>query len=235
MYRFVSSTLALALLAGCSKPAPLPDPAPDAARGAPFAVASEFPVMGREHRILAVGDSLFAGYGLANQAESYPARLEAALRSRGINARIANAGVSGDTSGAGAERFAFVLNNQPAKPDLVIIEFGGNDILRGLPPEQTRANLTRMLDAAKGAGIPVLLMGMLAPPNLGADYKAQFEPIYPSLAKQYGAKLVPFFLAPVIGKPDLIQPDHIHPNARGVDEIIAATSGAVAAALPPDK
>jgi acyl-CoA thioesterase-1 len=89
-----------------------------------------------------------------------------------------------------------------------------------------------MLEAAKGEGVPVLLMGMLAPPNLGPDFKTRFEPIYPALAKQYGAKLVPFLLAPVIGKPDLIQADHIHPNPRGVDEMVAATAADVATALP---
>lgn len=235
MYRFVSAALTLALLAGCSKPAPLlPEPGETTA-ASPATAADTLPVMGPERHILAVGDSLFAGYGLASAADSYPSRLEAALRARGVNARIANAGVSGDTSAAGAERFGFVLKNQPQKPDLVIIEFGGNDVLRGLPPEQTRANLARMLAAAKAADVPVLLMGMLAPPNLGDGFKQQFEPIYPELARQYGAKLVPFFLAPVIGKPDLVQPDHIHPNAGGVDEIVAATADTVAGALPPLK
>lgn len=236
MYRLVSAMAALALLGACSAGAPpIPEPSAsgDPAGGAGAALADPLPVVGPERQILAVGDSLFAGYGLGSAAESYPARLEAALRGRGINARIANAGVSGDTSGAGAERFAFVLRNQPRKPDLVLIEFGGNDLLRGLPPEQTRANLARMLAEAQAQGVPVLLMGMLAPPNLGPDFKARFEPIYPALAKQYGARLVPFFLAPVIGKPDLIQADHVHPNARGVDEIVKATAGAVAGALPP--
>lgn len=225
----ITGALALALGA-CSGAAPIPEPSQSAAAAVDEAA---LPVMGPERRILAVGDSLFAGYGLESTAQSYPARLEGALRARGINARIANAGVSGDTSAAGAQRFDFVLKSQPQKPDLVIVEFGGNDVLRGLPPEQTRANLARMLDAAKAAGVPVLLMGMLAPPNLGPDFKDRFEPIYPALAKQYGARLVPFFLAPVIGKPDLIQPDHIHPNALGVDEIVAATADQVAAALPP--
>ena len=233
MVRFLSIVAATALLAACSKPAPpLPQPT-DAPTDAPAALENApLPVMGPERRILAIGDSLFAGYGLSTPADSYPARLEVALRARGINARIANAGVSGDTSAAGAQRFTFVLNSQAAKPDLVIVEFGGNDVLRGLPPQQTRANLAAMLAAAKGQGVPVLLMGMLAPPNLGGDYKTQFEPIYPALARQYGAALVPFFLAPVIGKPDLIQPDHLHPTARGVDEIVAATADAVAKALP---
>ena len=228
MYRVVTAGLLAISLAACSGTAPIPEPSESAAA---VSSAEAMPVMGPERRILAVGDSLFAGYGLSSPAEAYPARLEAALRARGINARIANAGVSGDTSAAGAQRFAFVLKSQPARPDLVVIEFGGNDILRGLPPAQTRANLESMLREAKAAGVPVLLMGMLAPPNLGAGFKAGFEPIYPELARKYGAKLVPFFLAPVIGKPDLIQADHIHPNARGVDEIVAATADSVAGAL----
>ncbi len=230
MYRVVSLGIAVLMLAGCSGGSvPVPETSATSAAAAP----DSLPVMGAERRILAVGDSLFAGYGLASQAESYPARLEGALRARGINARITNAGVSGDTSGAGAQRFGFVLKSQPVKPDLVIIEFGGNDVLRGLPPEQTRANMGKMLGEAKAAGVPVLMMGMLAPPNLGPEFRAGFEPIYPELAKQYGAKLVPFFLAAVLGKADLIQPDHIHPTAGGVDEIVAATADSVAAALPP--
>ena len=231
MVRYLPAFAALVLLAACSQPAPPPAQPSDAASAA---VTAPLPVMGPERHILAVGDSLFAGYGLSSPADAYPARLEAALRGRGINARIVNAGVSGDTSAAGAERFAFVLKSQPQKPDLVILEFGGNDILRGLPPEQTRANLAAMLAGAKGAGVPVLLMGMLAPPNLGADFKAKFEPIYPGLAKQYGAALVPFVLAAVQGKPDLVQADHLHPTASGVDEIVAATAGQVAKALPPE-
>ena len=229
MVRFLSAFALLALLAACSQPAPPPVQPSEAASAA---ITAPLPMMGPERHILAVGDSLFAGYGLSSPADAYPARLEAALRARGVNARIVNAGVSGDTSAAGAERFAFVLKSQPQKPDLVIVEFGGNDILRGLPPEQTRANLAAMLAAAKGAGVPVLLMGMLAPPNLGVEFKAKFEQIYPELAKQYGASLVPFFLAPVQGKPDLVQPDHIHPTAGGVDEIVAATADQVVAALP---
>ena len=230
MVRYLSASAALVLLAACSQPAP-PPAQPSGAASA--AVDASLPVMGPERHILAIGDSLFAGYGLSTPADAYPARLETALRARGINARIVNAGVSGDTSAAGAERFAFVLKSQAQLPDLVIVEFGGNDILRGLPPEQTRANLSAMLGAAKRAGVPVLLMGMLAPPNLGADFKATIEPIYPELAKQYGASLVPFFLAAVQGKPDLVQADHIHPTAGGVDEIIAATADQVAKALPP--
>jgi len=231
MYRVVSVLAMTIGLAACSRSPAIPEGG-EASAAATAPAEDARPVMGPERRILAVGDSLLAGYGLASAGESYPARLETALRARGINARVTNAGVSGDTSSAGVERFGFVLKNQPARPDLVIVEFGGNDLLRAVPPEETRANLERMLGEARAAGLPVLLMGMLAPPNLGPAYKAKFEPIYPELAKKYGARLVPFFLAPVIGKPDLVQADHIHPTARGVEEIVAATVGDVAKALP---
>ncbi len=211
--------LSALLLAGCGQsgePAAPPSEAPSAA------AAPEVPVMGREMRILALGDSLFAGYGV-KPGESYPARLEAALRSRGINARIANAGVSGDTTADGLERLTFTLNSQTQPPDLVIISLGGNDMLRGLPPEQTRANLDAILTELGRRKVKVLLMGMLAPPNLGTDYRGKFDAIYPALAEKHGASLVPFFLKALIDKPDLVQQDHIHPTARGIEEIVAAT------------
>ncbi|MFM5929366.1 MAG: arylesterase [Novosphingobium sp.] len=225
MYRIVTGLAALALITGCKGEAPVPQ-----ASIAPAAAADLPPVMGPERRVLAVGDSLFAGYGLS-AGEAYPTRLEAALRAGGVNARVTNAGVSGDTSAAGLQRFAFVLDAQNPKPDLVIIEFGGNDILRGLPPAETRKNIEAMVMEAKKRGIPVLMMGMLAPPNYGADYRRDFEAIYPDLAKKHGAALVPFFLDGLIGRADLIQADHVHPNAKGVEEVVKRTSGAVAAAL----
>jgi acyl-CoA thioesterase-1 len=226
MSRFVTVIAAALLLAGCKGDAPAP------AATESVAATDEMPVMGPERRILAVGDSLFAGYGLA-PGESYPDRLEVALRAQGINAQVTNAGVSGDTSAAGAQRFAFVLDAQPAKPDLVLVEFGGNDVLRGLPPAETRKNIEAMLAETQKRGLKVVLVGMLAPPNLGADYKAQFEPIYPALAKKYGAQLVPFFLDGVIDKPEWMQADHLHPTAQGVEQIVKRTSATVAGALPP--
>lgn len=220
----------IALLAACGGSAPdATQPTPSAIEGPP-----QVPVMGREVRILAFGDSLLAGYGL-EQGQSYPAQLEAALRARGINARIVNAGVSGDTSGDGLQRLEFTLKSQPAPPELVIISLGGNDMLRALPPEQTLANLDAMLKALKAKGIPVLLMGMLAPPNLGKDYAARFDPIYPTLAKKYGARLVPFFLQALMDRPDLVQADKMHPTDAGVEAIVAATIGTVTAALPKDR
>ncbi len=187
--------------------------------------------MGPERSILAFGDSLLAGYGLKD-GESYPARLEQALRVRGVNARIANAGVSGDTTAAALERLDFTLKSQAEKPELAIISLGGNDMLRGLPPEQTRENLDAILKRLAGEHIRVVLLGMMAAPNLGKDFAAKFNPIYPGLAQKYHAVLVPFFLQPVIDKPDLMQDDHVHPTAIGIDAIVSATVDDVAEALP---
>jgi acyl-CoA thioesterase I len=223
--------MALALSACGSSDAPKPAPRDKQSHHASADAPPEVPVMGEEQRIFALGDSLFAGYGLRPE-ESYPMRLEAALRARGINARMTNAGVSGDTSADGAGRLAFALDAQDKPPALAIVCLGGNDMLRGLPPEQTRANLEKILAELQKRKIPVVLMGMLAPPNMGADYRAKFDPVYPALAKKYGARLVPFFLQPVLGKASLIQQDHLHPNETGVEEIVAATVGEVAKALP---
>ena len=173
----------LALLAGCDESPPAP--APKAGDQSAMAEAADtLPVMGPERRILALGDSLFAGYGLG-EGEGYPAQLERALRARGINARIADAGVSGDTSAGGLQRLAFTLDSQPQPPEVVLISLGGNDMLRGLPPEQTRANLDAILTELDKRGIRAVVMGMLAPPNLGADYRGQFDPIFPALASKH--------------------------------------------------
>ncbi|BBC74082.1 arylesterase [Altererythrobacter sp. B11] len=223
----VAVLLALSACGSGGEDAPLPEP-----RAMQEAAANPLPVMGPERRILAFGDSLFAGYGLQD-GESYPARLEAALRARGINARVTNAGVSGDTTQAGRQRLSFVLENDAAAPDLAIVELGGNDLLRGLPPEQTRENLAAILAELQRRKIPVLLMGMRAPPNLGADYQRDFDALYPALAKQYGADLVPFFLAAIYDQPRLIQQDHVHPTAEGVSTLVGATVDQVAAAIPP--
>lgn len=190
----------------------------------------EIPVMGPERQILAFGDSLLTGYGLKD-GESYPDRLETALRANGINARITNAGVSGDTSQAGLQRLAFTLDSLKTKPDLVIISLGGNDMLRGLPPEQTRANLAAIIKELKQREIRVLLLGMLAAPNLGRDYERAFNRIYPELARRYDVALVPFFLQPVIGQADLMQADRIHPTALGIEEMVAATLDDIKKAL----
>jgi acyl-CoA thioesterase-1 len=187
--------------------------------------------MGPERSVLAFGDSLLAGYGL-HDGESYPAKLEAALRARGINARIVNAGVSGETTAQGLARLRGVLDGQSVTPELVVISLGANDMLQGRPPDETRADLAAILQLLKGRGTRVVLLGMMAAPDLNAGYARDFNPIYPSLAHQFGAVLVPFFLQPLQGKPDLVQPDRIHPTALGIEEMVAATVDDVAGALP---
>lgn len=224
--RMWSCALIAALLAGCSDAVPAPGPT-----GAPASTSAAVPIEGPERRILAFGDSLFAGYRL-NDDEGYPERLQVALRARGIDASVIDAGVSGDTSAAALQRIAFVLDGLEAKPDLALVELGGNDLLRGISPDETRENLAQILAALRERDIPVVLMGMRAPPNLGTSYIAQFDGLYRELAARTGARLVPFFLEPVYDKPALLQPDHIHPTAEGVDALVKATVDEVAEALP---
>ncbi|MEP3051056.1 MAG: arylesterase [Erythrobacter sp.] len=192
------------------------------------------PVMGPERTIIAFGDSLFAGYGLAD-GESYPDKLQSALRTRGINAMIANAGISGDTSAAGLQRLAFTLDAQESAPDLFILELGGNDLLRSISPEQTRANLSAMLGELKARNVPVLIMGMRAPPNLGPEYQQEFDGLYGDLAAEFETALIPFWLEDIFQEPDLFQADRIHPTAEGIERLVTATIDDVAAALPEDE
>lgn len=213
-----------ALLTACSPEKP-PEPKKDAT-----AQASTAPIPADAPVILAFGDSLYAGYNL-KPGEGYPPRLEAALNASGTPARLVNAGVSGDTTAAALQRLAFTLDNQPVKPALALVGLGGNDMLRGLPPEETRANLDAILTEFDNRGIPVVLTGMVAAPNLGADYAGRFNPIWPEMAKKHKAGLVPFFLEPVIGNRALMLGDNIHPNADGVERIVAATQGQVTEAL----
>ncbi|MEK9755199.1 MAG: arylesterase [Rhodospirillaceae bacterium] len=167
-------------------------------------------------RILVLGDSLTAGYGLA-AADAFPAQLQAALKADGVDVQIINAGVSGDTSAGGRARLGWALGD---KPQAMIVELGANDGLRGLDPAQTEANLDAIITAAKQAGVAVLLTGMKAPPNLGAEYGSEFDALYPRLAKKHGVLFDPFFLAGVAARPELNQDDGIHPNAKGVTVIV---------------
>lgn len=185
---------------------------------------------GDEKLVVALGDSLYAGYQLG-AAQGFAPVLEKALAAQGIKARVVNAGVSGDTSAAGLARFDFTMEGLPRTPDLVIVGFGGNDMLRGLDPRETRANLNAMLLRLKGRAVPAMLTGMLASPNMGADYAAKFNAIYPDLSKLYGAPLYPFFLDGVLGEKALLLPDGIHPNAKGVERITAKVAPIVAARL----
>ena len=228
MKMYVAPIAMAMLLAGCGE-AKTPAPAPTGIAAEPD--EADLPVMGREVRVLAFGDSLLAGYGL-KPGEGYPAKLEAALRARGINARMIDAAVSGDTSQAGAQRLAFALDAQKQVPDLAVVSLGGNDMLRGLPPEETRKSLDAILSEFDKRGIRVVLLGMLAAPNLGKDYADRFNPIYPALARAHGDTLVPFFLQPLLDNPALVQADKVHPTAEGVEAMVAATVDRVAAALP---
>jgi acyl-CoA thioesterase-1 len=187
-------------------------------------------VKGPERLILAFGDSLYAGYGL-KAGESMPAQVEKLLRRRGINAKVVNAGVSGDTTAAGRKRLAFAIDNLSRKPDLVLLGLGGNDVLRQISVAETRTNLVAMLEELKRRGISVVLTGMRAPPNLGPDFARPFDALYPELARTYGAKLDPFILDGVLGNRRLMLPDGIHPNAKGVDVIAARVAPIVATKL----
>lgn len=228
MQRKVWSIVVVCALSACGSATPAPAPsAASSASGSPAPTALAGPV----RHILAFGDSLFAGYRLA-PSDGYPERLEVALRARGINAEVADAGVSGDTTAAGALRLEFVLNSLEAKPDLALVELGGNDLLRGLSPQDAKANLAKILDQLNARHIPVLLMGMKAPPNAGPEFQVKFDAIYPALARHYRTGLVPFFLQPIYDKPAFLQADHIHPTSAGVDVLVAATVDDVARALP---
>jgi acyl-CoA thioesterase-1 len=188
-------------------------------RGAPGQPAAQVPrPAGAERLILAFGDSLYAGYGVG-RGDALPAQLQNRLRVAGINASVVNAGVSGDTSAAGLQRLAYTLDHMARAPDLVILGLGGNDALRQIPPAQTRANMTAMMDELKRRRIPVLLTGMRAPPNLGPNYASEFEPIWPDLAKRDGAALYPFILEGVVTDRSLMQRDGVHPTAPGIARI----------------
>ncbi len=176
--------------------------------GGPAAAAAPF--------ILAFGDSLTAGYGLPRK-DAFPAQLEARLRQEGIKAQVMNAGVSGDTTASGLWRLRVALAE---KPQLVILEEGANDALRGIPPPVVRANLEKMIRRIKASGSKLLLAGMLAPSNWGARYAERFDRIYPALARAFHVPLYPFFLDGVALKPALNQPDGIHPNKKGVATIV---------------
>jgi acyl-CoA thioesterase-1 len=180
--------------------------------------------------IWALGDSLTAGYGLP-PADGFTHQLELALHQAGVPAIVRNGGISGDTAAQGRARLLWGLRGLGAKPDLVIVELGANDMLRGLPPAQAKANLDLILAELDRRHIHVLIAGMKASPNLGPDYVREFDAIYPALARKYGARLYPFYLEGVAGKPALIQGDGLHPNARGVRIIVGRIFPSVREAL----
>jgi acyl-CoA thioesterase-1 len=191
---------------------------------APLAAA---PAKARTLHIVALGDSLTAGYGLG-PGQGFPEVLERALRAKGYDVAIGNAGVSGDTTADGLARYDWGV---PEGTDALIVELGANDMLRGLDPAAAKASLATILTRAKEAHIAILLTGMRAAPNMGADYQARFDVIYPDLARQFGVALYPFFLDGVAGDPKLNQRDGLHPTREGVERIVANILPAVEALL----
>ncbi|WP_312420054.1 arylesterase [Shinella sp.] len=174
-------------------------------------------------KLVGFGDSLMAGYQLP-AGDAFPVKLEAALRAKGHEVEIANAGVSGDTTSGGLARLDWSV---PDGTQGVILELGANDALRGVAPEETEKNLDTMLTRLKERGISVLLAGMLAPPNMGPEYGERFNAIYQKLADKHGVPLYPFFLEGVVTKADLQLEDGMHPTARGVDAMVQAMLPAV--------
>lgn len=177
----------------------------------------------REVQLVGFGDSLMAGYQLAPN-ESYTAQLEKALKEKGHNVVVANAGVSGDTTSAGLSRVDWSV---PDGTDGVILELGANDALRGIPPEQTEKNLDAIITRLKDRGIPVLLAGMIAPPNMGSQYSNRYDGIYSRLAEKHGVPLYPFFLDGVVAVSGTQLEDGMHPNARGVGIMVERSLPAV--------
>ena len=188
------------------------------------------PALAREKLVLAFGDSLTAGYGLS-AGQSFPAQLQSSLRKQGLSVRVHNAGVSGETTAAGRARLNWVLTSLKVKPDLVILELGANDMLRGLPPAQAKANLDAMLTELTKRKIPVLLAGMRASFNLDKTYRAQFDGMYPALARKHRVRFYPFFMEGVAGNRSLLLKDQLHPTAQGVAIIVRRIQPQVSAAL----
>jgi acyl-CoA thioesterase I len=214
----------LLLLAACT---PSPPPAQQSAPGhSEDAAAATAPVHQDDHRpvIVAFGDSLTAGYGVP-PGQSYPDFLQRKIDERGYSYHVINEGVSGDTSSAGVVRIDTVIADHPG---IVIVAFGGNDGLRGLPVDAMEKNLREIITRLQQAGAKVVLGGMTLPPNYGSDYVHAFEQVYPRLAKELHAALIPFLLEGVAARPELLA-DEIHPNAEGC-EIVA---GVVMKALEP--
>jgi acyl-CoA thioesterase-1 len=180
--------------------------------------------------LLAFGDSLTAGYGL-DQGLGFAPQLQAVLRRHGIAAKVVDGGVSGDTTEAGKARLGWTLDGMERKPDLVILELGANDMLRGLDPGLTEANLDAMLAELKRRQIPVLLTGMRAAPNLDPAYIARFDAIYSTLARKHGAAIYPFFLDGVAAQQGMVQADGMHPTFEGVKRIVTGITPSVKQAL----
>lgn len=182
-------------------------------------------------RLLVLGDSLAAGYGLPPE-QAFPAQLEEKLREKGHEVKVLNAGVSGDTSAGGKARLGWALADSP---DFVMVELGANDGLRGLDPAAMRDNLDAIITQLREKGVGVMLAGMLAPPNMGPEYEKSFNAVFPDLARKHDIVFYPFFLDGVAAQSGLNQGDGIHPNARGVAEIVDRITPYVVRLLQRDK
>jgi acyl-CoA thioesterase-1 len=217
--------LLILLVVSCSLPA-CGGQAADADRAAtpaapapPNTVPTTVPIRERRpnaSRIIVLGDSLTAGLGL-DVAQSFPSQIQRRLDAGGYDYEVVNAGVSGDTSAGGLRRLDWALSD--GNPKVLIVALGGNDALRGLAPEQLEQNLTAIIERAQQRGLTVLLAGMEAPPNFGADYAARFRHVYTALAERHQVRLIPFLLDGVAGNAALNQADGIHPNARGAEMV----------------
>src|SRR5882724_7647794 len=172
-------------------------------------------------RVLAFGDSLTQGYGVPPGMD-FPTVLERALKTKGVDAAIINAGVSGDTSAGGLARLDWSLGDAKNAPDAAIVELGANDGLRGLAPAEMEKNLDTILAKLKARNMPVLFTGMKGPRNFGAAYATDYDAVFPHLAKKYGVLFYPFFLEGVVLDRALVQPDGLHPNPKGVEAIVKA-------------
>jgi acyl-CoA thioesterase I len=245
-FRLAAALLCLApFTAGCedrrvvrAREAPLPGPIRDPGTGAsvgqsrepgPAASAAAAARVEASPLVVFLGDSLTAGYGLAAD-EAFPAEVERLLAERGTPIRALNAGVSGDTSAGGLERLEWLLRQGP---EIVVVELGGNDGLRGQTPAATEANLRRIIEGARAAGARVLLAGMQLPPSYGPEYVAEFAAIYPRLAAEYDVPLIDFLLAGVAARPELNLPDGIHPNAEGQRIVARMVAEALAPLVTP--
>jgi acyl-CoA thioesterase-1 len=181
-----------------------------------------------QKRVLAFGDSLTAGFGLP-AAEALPVQLEKRLRDDGFDVKVVNAGVSGDTTEMGLARIDYALSDGPV--DVALVELGANDMLRGLPPKDARANLEKIIEAFRSKGVNVVLAAMVSGDNWGQAYRQQFDSIYPDLAAKYGVTMVPFFMEGVWGDPSLLIGDGLHPNAAGVRKVVEKIAPYVEKAL----
>lgn len=201
-----------------------------------LALCTGFSAEAAETRLLAFGDSLVHGYGLEEQ-ETFPAQLEVALRERGHEVQVLNGGNSGDTSAAGLARLDWALADDP---DAVLVVLGANDALRGTEPPETYSNLSSLLTSLEEEELPTLLAGMMAPRNMGPEYAAEFDALFPQLAEEHDIVFYPFFLEGVAAEAELNQGDGIHPNGEGVavivegilpavEELLARTAGDVEA------